>query len=123
MKSTDGLKMENKKAPHHHSTEQASESTHSKSTYFNAEKQRFLSFLERNTATTTMASRLTGIPQKNLCRYKKMLFDDGLIVELFKTKCRITGRVAAYLTANPEFMAKIKHRNNVRNCQSNKTEN
>lgn len=115
-----GLLMENKKAPHHHSIEQVKKNR--KDTYFQDEKQRFLKFLERNTATCSMASKATGIPHKNLCRYKQMLFDEGLIVELFKTKCRVTGRPANYLTANPGFIATLKNRTHAGHRQSNTTE-
>lgn len=100
--------MENKKAPHHNSTEQ--EKTHSKNTYFTDEKQRFLLFLQKNTATCSMASKATGISHKNLCRYKDMLENEGLIVELFKTKCRVTGHPAKYLTGNPALIENIKKR-------------
>lgn len=112
--------MENKKAPHYHSTEP--EEKQSKNTYFKYEKQRFLNFLQKNIATCSMASKATGIPHKNLCRYKESLYNAGLVVELFKSKCQVTGWPATYLTANPEFIENLKKCNNAGYRQQNTAE-
>jgi hypothetical protein len=112
--------MENKKAPHHHSTER--EEKQPKNTYFRYEKQRFFLFLQKNTATCSMASKETGIPHKNLCRYKEMLESEGLIMQLFKTKCRVTGHSATYLTGNPVLIENLKKRNDAGYSQQNTAE-
>ena len=57
-------------------------------------------FLQDNTATASMVSKACNIPQKNICRYKKDLEKKGLLKEVAKRKCRLTGFPAWYLTTN-----------------------
>lgn len=57
-------------------------------------------YLQDHTATASMVSKETGIPQKNICRYKKDLEKKGLLKEVAKRKCRLTGFPAWYLTTN-----------------------
>ena len=56
-------------------------------------------YLQTCVATASMISSDTGIPQKNICRYKRALQKAGLLLELHRSKCRETGREAWYLTA------------------------
>jgi hypothetical protein len=51
-----------------------------------------------------MISKATGIPQKNICRYKRDLEKHGLIYEVEKNLCKITGFRAYYLTANKNLL-------------------
>lgn len=59
--------------------------------------QRFYEYLTQGPATATMVSMATGIPQKNICRYKRKLEKDGMLVEITVDTCEVTGRDAAYL--------------------------
>ena len=62
--------------------------------------QTILYYLQEYTATASMISKATGIPQKNICRYKKDLEKKGLLKEVTKRKCKVTGFSAWYLTTN-----------------------
>lgn len=57
-------------------------------------------YLSNYIATASMVSADTGIPQKNVCRYKRQLEKAGLLWELRKSKCRETGHDAWYLTTD-----------------------
>lgn len=57
-------------------------------------------YLQRNTATASMVTDATGVPQKSICRYKRDLEKQGLIFEVVKKHCKITGFRAWYLTTN-----------------------
>lgn len=59
-------------------------------------------YLEENVATASMVSNDTGIPQKNICRYKRDLEKAGRLWEIEKNLCRRTGYKAWYLTTNPD---------------------
>jgi len=59
-------------------------------------------FLKVQTATASMASYATGIPQKNITRYKRDLEKKGLLFEVKKGICKHTGFKAWYLTTNPK---------------------
>lgn len=60
----------------------------------------FLNYLQKHVATASMVSLATGIPQKNICRYKRKLEKRGLIYEAMVDKCGVTGRVACYLATS-----------------------
>lgn len=57
-------------------------------------------YLQEYTATASMVSKATGIPQKNICRYKKDLEKKGLLKEVAKRPCKVTGFNVWYLTTN-----------------------
>jgi DNA-binding IclR family transcriptional regulator len=57
-------------------------------------------YLQTYTATAEMISKATGIKHSSVCRYKKNLEQKGLLKEVEKKKCRITGCMAWYLSAN-----------------------
>ena len=57
-------------------------------------------FLAAHTVTASMAAKLTGIPQKNICRYKRFLEKSGLVKEVCRSRCLETGRQAWYLSAD-----------------------
>lgn len=59
-------------------------------------------YLWSNIATASMVSRATGIPHKNICRYKRDLEKADLLWETEKKMCKHTGFPAWYLTTNPE---------------------
>jgi predicted transcriptional regulator len=77
-----------------------------KDKYFNAQMKIVLEYLKENTATASMVELDTGVPQKNICRYKRTLEKNGLLYELHKAQCKRTGFKAFYLTTNPEAFPK-----------------
>lgn len=87
-----------------------------KNKYFQAQLRRFREFLIDNTVTCTMACETLGIPQKNCTWYKRQLEDSGLLVEVFKAKCKNTNRIAAYLSTNPTIIQEVvaKSRNQLK---------
>lgn len=58
-------------------------------------------YLRTNTVTASMVAVATGVPQKNICRYKRDLERAGKLVEVRKGVCQLTGFSAWYLTTNP----------------------
>ncbi|RXG21249.1 hypothetical protein [Leeuwenhoekiella marinoflava] len=58
-------------------------------------------YLQNHSATASMITEATGIPQKNICRYKRDLEKAGRLWELEKRLCKTTGFRAWYLTTNP----------------------
>lgn len=65
-------------------------------------------YLENHTATATMVSKATGIPQKCITRYKRDLEKEGLLYEVKKKLCKATDFPAWYLTTNPELFPEVK---------------
>ncbi|MDI5899646.1 hypothetical protein, partial [Flavobacterium yafengii] len=63
-------------------------------------------YLKNHTATASMVSKSTGIPQKCICRYKRDLELSGLLYEVVKKRCKLTGFKAWYLTTNPDLFPK-----------------
>lgn len=61
-------------------------------------------FLKVTSATSSMVSAGTGIPQKNICRFKRMLEKSGKLLEVGKKRCKETGFDAMYLTTNPKLV-------------------
>ena len=59
-------------------------------------------YLQGHIATASMVSAATGIPQKNITRYKRDLEKAGRLWEIEKKQCKQTGFKAWYLTTNPE---------------------
>jgi DNA-binding MarR family transcriptional regulator len=60
-------------------------------------------YLLEHIATASMISYATGIPQKNITRYKRDLEKAGLLWEIEKKICEHTGFRAWYLTTNEDF--------------------
>jgi hypothetical protein len=63
--------------------------------------QTIFQYLTNHIATASMVSVATGVPQKNICRYKRDLEKNGLIWEIEKKLCKHTSFKAWYLTTNP----------------------
>ena len=68
-------------------------------------------YLKEHTATASMVAKATGVPQKNICRYKRDLEKGGCLIELFKGYCQETGHSAWYLTTNSELFPKSNQLN------------
>jgi hypothetical protein len=67
------------------------------------QKKTIFQYLENHIATGSMISEATGIPQKSICRYKRDLELQGLLYEVEKKSCKITGFKAWYLTTNQDL--------------------
>lgn len=81
----------------------------SKSSYFATQLKTIFAYLQENTATASMVSDATGVPQKNITRYKRDLEDAGLLQEVEKKLCKKTNFKAWYLTTNKKlFIFKTK---------------
>ncbi len=55
-------------------------------------------YLMNHVATATMISDALNIYRPNLCRHKRELQKQGILKELYKGFCRVTGWKATYLT-------------------------
>jgi broad specificity phosphatase PhoE len=64
--------------------------------------QTIFSYLQKHIATASMVSAATGIPQKNICRFKRDLELSGRLWEVGKKPCKQTGFKAWFLTTNPK---------------------
>ena len=73
-----------------------------KDTDFKSQLKTIFQYLQEHIATASMVSAATGIPQKNICRYKRDLEKAGRLWEIEKMLCKKTGFKAWYLTTNPE---------------------
>jgi hypothetical protein len=71
-------------------------------------------YLQNNTATASMISKATGIPQKSITSCKKKLEISGLLREVEKQKCEITGCLSWYLTCKPDFVNSNKNLDTIR---------
>lgn len=75
-----------------------------KDKYFRAQTQVFYTYLQEHTATASMVTAATGIPQKNICRFKRELEKAGRLWQVDKKLCKHTGFKAWYLTTNPDLI-------------------
>jgi hypothetical protein len=78
----------------------------SKNTYFKSQEKTIFNYLFKHTATNTMVSEATGVPQKNICRAKRDFEKAGLLQEVERKFCQFTGHRASYLTTNPKLFKK-----------------
>ena len=67
---------------------------------FRTQLKTIFQYLSDKTATASMIEEATGIPQKNICRYKRDLEKAGKLWEVLKTNCKRTGFKAWYLTTD-----------------------
>jgi hypothetical protein len=65
-----------------------------------SQKQTIFHYLQENTATASMVTEATGIPQKCITRYKRDLEKVGRLWEVEKKHCQKTGFLAWYLTTD-----------------------
>jgi len=73
----------------------------SKDNHFQAQLVIFYHYLLEHIATASMVREATGIPQKNICRYKRKLEKAGRLWQVVKKECKKTRKKAWYLTTNP----------------------
>ncbi|UZT98012.1 hypothetical protein ODZ84_00120 [Chryseobacterium fluminis] len=79
--------------------------------YFENQLHTVFQYLQNHIATATMIAEATGIPQKNICRYKRQLEKAGRLWEVEKKKCKKTGFEAWYITTNPMYLPNCKKLN------------
>jgi hypothetical protein len=65
-----------------------------------SQKQTIFNYLQENTATASMITEATGIPQKCITRYKRDLEKIGRLWEVERKRCQKTGFLAWYLTTD-----------------------
>lgn len=70
----------------------------SKDNKVTTQRQSILLHINDNIATNSMISEATGIPRPSICRYKKQLEEEGLLIEVERKRCKITNFPAWYLT-------------------------
>jgi hypothetical protein len=63
-------------------------------------------YLHKRVATASMVSAATGVPQKNICRYKRDLQKAGHLAEVKKGICQLTKFKAWYITCDPSQFPK-----------------
>jgi hypothetical protein len=73
-----------------------------KDTDFKSQLKTIFQYLQEHIATASMVSAATGIPHKNICRYKRDLEKAGRLWEIEKKLCKQTSFKALYLTTNHE---------------------
>lgn len=91
-----------------HTTPSYTFNSQSKGNKFKTELKTIFEYLKENVCTASMLSEATGVKQKNICRYKRDLEKSGLLVEVYKSYCKLTGFKAYYITTNPELIPKSK---------------
>lgn len=79
-----------------------------KNTHFKGQEKTIFQYLQEHTATAAMISVATGIPHKNICRYKRDLEKAGKLWEVEKKMCAHTGFKAWYLTTNPNYVLNVE---------------
>ena len=75
---------------------------HCKDKDFRTQLKTIFQYLQEYIATASMVSDATGVPQKNICRYKRDLEKAGRLWEIAKKQCKKTGFKAWYITTNPK---------------------
>jgi hypothetical protein len=72
--------------------------------FFKTQENTIFQYLQNHTATASMVADATGVPQKSICRYKRDLEKHGLLFEVEKKICKISGFRAWYLTTNKDLI-------------------
>lgn len=72
--------------------------------FIKAQTRIYFQYLQNHIATNSMVSKATGIPHKNLTRYKREFESAGLLFEAYKGICKHTKRRATYLTTNKNLL-------------------
>lgn len=83
----------------------------SKDKCFKAQKKTIFQYLKVHTATASMITEATGIPQKNICRFKRDLEKVGLLAETERKLCKVTSFKAWYLTTNKDLFPQATQNN------------
>lgn len=78
---------------------------------FQSQLKTIFHYLQNHIATASMITKATGVPQKNITRYKRDLQEAGKLWEIEKKKCKATGFKAWYLSTNPDNSLKSDKQN------------
>lgn len=63
-------------------------------------------YLQTHVASASMITNATGVPQKCVTRYKRKFERMGLLKQIKRDRCKITGRIVWYLTTNKKLFPK-----------------
>lgn len=83
----------------------------SKVDYFDAQLKQLYEYLKDKAVTASFAERETGIKQKNITRFKRILEKKGQLKEVKKVFCPITRHLAWEITTDPTQFPKESQRN------------
>lgn len=75
---------------------------------YRTQQKTIFHYLQNHTATASMITEATGIPQKSICRYKRNLEKEGKLYEVEKKLCKATDHLAWYLTTNAELFPNVE---------------
>ena len=78
----------------------------SKDNTHEAQEKIVFDYLLLHVASASMVTDATGVPQKNITRYKRNFEDAGRLQQIKKDRCKITGRYVWYLTTNKDLFLK-----------------
>ena len=82
-----------------------------KLSFIPVQTQTIFEYWHNHIATAAMVSKATGIPHKNICRYKRDMEKAGKLFEIRKAICQHTGFPAWYCTTNLELVEKANEVN------------
>jgi hypothetical protein len=77
---------------------------------FENDLQKVFNYLQGHTASATMVTTATSIPQKSVTRYKRQWEKLNLLWVICKKRCVVTGRIVGYLTTNPDLIPHVNNR-------------
>ena len=72
------------------------------------EYRNFIAYLRKKTATCTMVCTALNIYRPNGTRFKRWAEEAGILFQVRKAPCNITGYPAFYLSTNPQLKPKRK---------------
>ena len=75
--------------------------------YKTTQQETIFFFLQENVATNRMVAKATGISTKSICRYKRDLELLGLLAEVRKDYCKVTNKLAWFITTNVDEFPKL----------------
>ncbi len=78
----------------------------SKDNRHKAQEKIVFDYLQTHVASASMVTDATGVPQKCVTRYKRKLERMGLLKQIKRERCKITGRNVWYLTTNKGLFPK-----------------
>ncbi|AOW10489.1 hypothetical protein [Flavobacterium gilvum] len=78
-----------------------------KNTKSKVQKKTIFHYLKVHSVTTSMVTDATAV---SICRYKKDLVKQGLLFEVEKKICKLTGFKAWYLTTNSDLFPQFNHK-------------
>jgi len=71
-------------------------------------------YLTRFEATASMISVALDIWRPNVCRYKRMLEEEGKLIIVYRGRCQVTGRKADYLSSDPNVISFAKRKESIK---------